>query len=194
MREGQVLFTYLHLAADKPLTEELQKRQVTGVAYETVQTPTGTLPLLAPMSEVAGRLAPQAGAYHLMCPTHLRCAQLDRLLRGEHARRRAPYLHLRPDQRHTALRPRAGEQGLGTGAERRSVAGPGPEHPRRAGDLRPRRARARTGVGSIGTRTSSTMTPARPGTAARYRGTPARNLRSPPERRKYDLEELSHNL
>ena len=66
MREGQVLFTYLHLAADKPLTEELQKRQVTGIAYETVQTPTGALPLLAPMSEVAGRLAPQAGAYHLM--------------------------------------------------------------------------------------------------------------------------------
>ena len=66
MREGQVLFTYLHLAADKPLTEELQKRRVTGIAYETVQTPSGALPLLAPMSEVAGRLAPQAGAYHLM--------------------------------------------------------------------------------------------------------------------------------
>ena len=66
MREGQVLFTYLHLAADKPLTEELMKRQVTGIAYETVQTPDGALPLLAPMSEVAGRLAPQAGAYHLM--------------------------------------------------------------------------------------------------------------------------------
>ncbi|MFC9839998.1 alanine dehydrogenase [Rhodococcus sp. NPDC127530] len=66
MREEQVLFTYLHLAADKRLTEELQKRQVTGIAYETVQTPTGALPLLAPMSEVAGRLAPQAGAYHLM--------------------------------------------------------------------------------------------------------------------------------
>ena len=66
MREGQVLFTYLHLAADKPLTEELMKRQVTAIAYETVQTPDGALPLLAPMSEVAGRLAPQAGAYHLM--------------------------------------------------------------------------------------------------------------------------------
>jgi alanine dehydrogenase len=66
MREGQVLFTYLHLAADKPLTEELVKRSVTAIAYETVQTPNGALPLLAPMSEVAGRLAPQAGAYHLM--------------------------------------------------------------------------------------------------------------------------------
>ncbi|MFC9763464.1 alanine dehydrogenase [Rhodococcus jostii] len=66
MREGQVLFTYLHLAADKALTEELQRRQVTGIAYETVQTATGALPLLAPMSEVAGRLAPQAGAHHLM--------------------------------------------------------------------------------------------------------------------------------
>ncbi len=66
MREGQVLFTYLHLAADRALTEELVKRQVTALAYETVQTPNGALPLLAPMSEVAGRLATQAGAYHLM--------------------------------------------------------------------------------------------------------------------------------
>ena len=53
MRAGQVLFTYLHLAADKRLTEELLARQVTGIAYETVQTPNGALPLLAPMSEVA---------------------------------------------------------------------------------------------------------------------------------------------
>ncbi|TCC36353.1 alanine dehydrogenase [Kribbella speibonae] len=66
MREGQVLFTYLHLAADKPLTEELIKRKVTGIAYETVQLPSGGLPLLYPMSEVAGCLAPQVGAYNLM--------------------------------------------------------------------------------------------------------------------------------
>ncbi|WP_203335418.1 alanine dehydrogenase [Nocardioides limicola] len=66
MRPGQVLFTYLHLAADKALTEELMRAQVTAIAYETVQSPGGGLPLLAPMSEVAGRLAPQAGAYHLM--------------------------------------------------------------------------------------------------------------------------------
>jgi alanine dehydrogenase len=66
MREGQVLFTYLHLAADERLTRELVDRKVTAIAYETVQTPDGALPLLAPMSEVAGRLAPQAGAYHLM--------------------------------------------------------------------------------------------------------------------------------
>jgi alanine dehydrogenase len=66
MREGQTLFTYLHLAADKPLTEELVKRQVTGIAYETVELPDRSLPLLAPMSEVAGRLAPQVGAQALM--------------------------------------------------------------------------------------------------------------------------------
>ena len=66
MQEGQVLFTYLHLAADQPLTEELAKRQVTGIAYETVQLPSGSLPLLYPMSEVAGCLAPQVGAYSLM--------------------------------------------------------------------------------------------------------------------------------
>ena len=66
MREGLVLFTYLHLAADRPLTDELVKRQVTGIAYETVQLPSGSLPLLYPMSEVAGCLAPQVGAYSLM--------------------------------------------------------------------------------------------------------------------------------
>jgi len=66
MHEGQTLFTYLHLAADKPLTEELCARKVTGVAYETVEAPDRSLPLLAPMSEVAGRLAPQVGAATLM--------------------------------------------------------------------------------------------------------------------------------
>ncbi len=66
MREGQTLFTFLHLAADKPLTEELLRRQVTAIAYETVQLPSGGLPLLYPMSEVAGCLAPQVGAYALL--------------------------------------------------------------------------------------------------------------------------------
>ena len=66
MREDLTLFTYLHLAADRPLTEELVKRQVTGIAYETVQLPSGGLPLLYPMSEVAGCLAPQVGAHSLM--------------------------------------------------------------------------------------------------------------------------------
>jgi alanine dehydrogenase len=66
MREGQTLFTYLHLAADKALTEELVHRGVTAIAYETVELPDRSLPLLAPMSEVAGRLAPQVGAHTLM--------------------------------------------------------------------------------------------------------------------------------
>ncbi|GAA1513970.1 alanine dehydrogenase [Sphaerisporangium rubeum] len=66
MREGQVLFTYLHLAASRKLTMAMLESGVTGIAYETVQTATGALPLLAPMSEVAGRIAPQVGAYHLM--------------------------------------------------------------------------------------------------------------------------------
>jgi len=66
MREEQTLFTYLHLAANKVLTEELVKRKVTGIAYETVELPDRSLPLLAPMSEVAGRLAPQVGAATLM--------------------------------------------------------------------------------------------------------------------------------
>jgi alanine dehydrogenase len=66
MREGQVLFTYLHLAASKECTDALLERKVTGIAYETVELPDRSLPLLAPMSEVAGRLAPQVGSYHLM--------------------------------------------------------------------------------------------------------------------------------
>ncbi|HJY61573.1 MAG TPA: alanine dehydrogenase [Streptosporangiaceae bacterium] len=66
IRDCQVLFTYLHLAADKRLTEELLARKVTGIAYETVQTASGALPLLAPMSEVAGRLGPLVGASTLM--------------------------------------------------------------------------------------------------------------------------------
>ncbi|MET3963762.1 alanine dehydrogenase [Marmoricola sp. OAE513] len=66
LREGLVLFTYLHLAADRPLTEELVARKVTSIAYETVQLPSGGLPLLYPMSEVAGCLAPQVGAHSLL--------------------------------------------------------------------------------------------------------------------------------
>jgi alanine dehydrogenase len=66
MQSGQVLFTYLHLAASRDCTHALLDRKVTGIAYETVQLSNGALPLLAPMSEVAGRLAPQVGAYHLM--------------------------------------------------------------------------------------------------------------------------------
>ncbi|WBB89832.1 alanine dehydrogenase [Verrucosispora sp. WMMC514] len=66
MRAGQVLFTYLHLAASRDCTEALLDRRITGIAYETVELPDRSLPLLAPMSEVAGRLAPQVGAFHLM--------------------------------------------------------------------------------------------------------------------------------
>jgi alanine dehydrogenase len=66
LRPGLTLFTYLHLAADRRLTEELVDKQVTAIAYETVQTPDRALPLLYPMSEVAGRLAPMVGAHTLM--------------------------------------------------------------------------------------------------------------------------------
>src|SRR3954447_15203703 len=66
MRKGQTLFTYLHLAASRACTQALLDSGVTSIAYETVQLPNRTLPLLAPMSEVAGRLAPQVGAYNLM--------------------------------------------------------------------------------------------------------------------------------
>ncbi len=65
MREGQLLFTYLHLAPDPELTKQLLKRKVTGIAYETIRDRKGGLPLLTPMSEVAGRMAIQVGAHYL---------------------------------------------------------------------------------------------------------------------------------
>jgi alanine dehydrogenase len=65
MQEGQILFTYLHLAANRELTEELLRRKVQAVAYETVQLADGRLPLLAPMSEIAGRMAPHVAARFL---------------------------------------------------------------------------------------------------------------------------------
>src|SRR6476659_8445192 len=65
LRPGQVLFTYLHLAPDREQTQELLQSGVTAIAYETVTSPIGTLPLLTPMSEIAGRLAPQVGARYL---------------------------------------------------------------------------------------------------------------------------------
>ncbi|WP_037571538.1 alanine dehydrogenase [Phaeacidiphilus oryzae] len=68
LRKGQVLFTYLHLAASRACTDALLSAGTTAIAYETVQLANGALPLLAPMSEVAGRLAPQVGSYHLMRP------------------------------------------------------------------------------------------------------------------------------
>ena len=66
LRHGQILFTYLHLAASRACTDALLTSGATSIAYETVQTADGALPLLAPMSEVAGRLSAQVGAYHLM--------------------------------------------------------------------------------------------------------------------------------
>ena len=64
-RKGQALFTYLHLAANRPLTEALLDRRVVAIAYETVERPDGSLPILRPMSEVAGRLSVQIGAHYL---------------------------------------------------------------------------------------------------------------------------------
>ncbi|WP_280501012.1 alanine dehydrogenase [Nocardia farcinica] len=68
LRSGQVLFTFLHLAASRECTEAILASGTTAIAYETVRAADGSLPLLAPMSEVAGKLAAQVGAYHLMAP------------------------------------------------------------------------------------------------------------------------------
>src|SRR5215475_10255158 len=68
LREGQVLFTYLHLAPDPEQAKDLVESKSICIAYETVTSPSGGLPLLAPMSEVAGRMSVQAGAYYLEKP------------------------------------------------------------------------------------------------------------------------------
>lgn len=68
LQRGQVLFTFLHLAADRALTEAILRQRVTAIAYETVQAPNGSLPLLTPMSEIAGRMAVQVGAHFLEKP------------------------------------------------------------------------------------------------------------------------------
>ncbi|WP_147134800.1 alanine dehydrogenase [Nocardia ninae] len=68
LRRGQVLFTYLHLAASRECTDAILRSGITAIAYETVRAVDGSLPLLAPMSEVAGKLGAQVGAYHLMAP------------------------------------------------------------------------------------------------------------------------------
>ncbi len=87
LREGLVLFTYLHIAADEPLARALGESGIAAVAYETVETDNGALPLLAPMSEIAGRLAAQAGAYFLANVTILersvdRMRHLEEILSG----------------------------------------------------------------------------------------------------------------
>ncbi|HEY8461772.1 MAG TPA: alanine dehydrogenase [Blastocatellia bacterium] len=68
MREGQILFTYLHLAPDRKLTKAMLESGITGIAYETITNDEGHLPLLTPMSEVAGRMAVQVGAHYLQKP------------------------------------------------------------------------------------------------------------------------------
>ena len=65
LRENQIVFTYLHLAPDPKQTQALLKKKVIGIAYETVQTANGQLPLLSPMSEIAGKMSVQIGAHYL---------------------------------------------------------------------------------------------------------------------------------
>ena len=92
LRDGQTLFTYLHLAADRPLVDALVASGTTAIGYETVQLPDRSLPLLIPMSEVAGRLSAQVGAYHLLKPERRRGAAARR-------RRRHPEGEGRRDRR-----------------------------------------------------------------------------------------------
>ena len=144
LRAGQVLFTFLHLAASRKCTEELLARGVTAIGYETVRLPGGTLPLLAPMSEVAGRMALQVGAHHLQRgrrrprPADGRGVRRVRGHGGDHRRRGG-----RPERgRH-----RARHAGRGAAARReRRPAGPrGRPLPRALPDGAVQRRRDRAG-------------------------------------------------
>ena len=134
-RPGQQLFTYLHLAADRRLTEFLLERRIDSIAYETVQTADGRLPLLTPMSEVAGRMSVQAAAHHLessaggaglllggcgrlsaySIPTHAPVLPIGRFRRAARSCRAQPGPHcgLRRGLRRGDRR-RAGRRGEGT--------------------------------------------------------------------------------
>src|SRR5262249_60190541 len=90
LRTGQIRFTYLHLAPDPAQTEDLIPSGVTAIAYETVTSPQGTLPLLTPMSEVAGRMAPHGGARCLEQENGGRGCLLGRGPRGPPAAGRVP--------------------------------------------------------------------------------------------------------
>ncbi len=83
MRPGKILYTYLHLAPDPEQCRRLLEREVIGIAYETIEGPSGDLPLLVPMSEVAGRMSVQAGAMSLEVPHGGRGVLLGGVARGE---------------------------------------------------------------------------------------------------------------
>ena len=99
LSRGQVLFTYLHLAPDRAQTEELMASGVTAIAYETVTSQQGTLPLLMPMSEVAGRMAPQVGAHYLEKPNGGRGGFACRCAGRRRRNRRHPRRWCRRDKR-----------------------------------------------------------------------------------------------
>src|SRR5437870_3263390 len=164
LRPGQIVFTYFHFAADEPLTRAVMKSGITAIAYETISNGRGNLPLLTPMSEVAGRMSIQEGAKFLERPFEGRGILLGGvpgvlpaddpqqpdlhrrrrrpLLRHQHARRRRADEYLRPDQRDPALRAPAGQEGPPAGDAGQPGPGAGREHlpgsnyqPGRGGDL-----------------------------------------------------------
>ena len=136
MREGQTLFTYLHLAADKPLTEELVSRKVTGIAYETVQLPSGGLPLALP--DVRGGRLPRAAGRCLLLdegPGRPRCPD---------GRRRRCRQRQGRDHRGRRLRPERRQHRARHGCRRHAAR----QRPRQAADvlLALQQPRARSGV------------------------------------------------
>src|SRR5438128_1773819 len=154
LRDGLVLFTYLHIAADEPLTRALVESGIAAVAYETVETDQRALPLLAPMSEIAGRLAAQAGAYFLEKPlggrglllAGVRGGGSHALLRREHARSGSDHVDESPDERDLALR--GGDRGARPrgGGRPRPRLGSRRQRPRRPCHLRSRRRSPRPRV------------------------------------------------
>ena len=149
MRPGQILFTYLHLAASPDCTRALLDTQVTGIAYETVQLAGGALPLLAPMSEVAGRLAPQVGAYHLMAQGGGRGTLMGGVS-GVYAAKVVVIGAGRLRDERGRDRPRHAGRGAAAGPQHRQAAGGRPDLPGAPADDRLQRVRG--GAGSAGRR------------------------------------------
>ena len=125
LREGQILYTYLHLAPAKALTDMLLERKVAGVAYETITASNGSLPLLTPMSEVAGRMSVHVGAYFL---------QKSNGGRGVLLRRSGGASGGRRDHRRGSRRHQRRESGRGDG-RRRVILDVSPDRMRELDDI-----------------------------------------------------------
>ena len=157
VRKGQLLFTYFHFACEKELTYAMLKSGAICLAYETVQLPNGTLPLLQPMSEVAGRMATLNGAYYLQKTKGGKGKLISGVPGVSPARVLAQHLNTGPHQCYTALCAQPGRQRMAKGLQGRQFTGQGSEYRRGESGLQGRSRRVRPAI-----RTSVDVTSSNP--------------------------------